>query len=88
MKAERGIKYTPRGQLGTVVIVDIKGNKTIPLMLGPDISSKRCKCAPSSPIGLFARFVRYFGPHDEWYCCVALDILNHHRPQLPTWFSA
>ncbi len=45
------------GCVGTVVIDIIKGNKTLSLMLGPDISPKRCKCRPSSPIGIFGRIV-------------------------------
>ncbi len=45
------------GCVGTAVIDIIKGNKTLSLMLGPDISPNTCKCRPSSPIGIFARIV-------------------------------
>jgi len=57
MKAVRDQGQHHVGGVGTVVIDIIKGNKTMPLMLGPDISPKRCQYAPFSPIGLFARFV-------------------------------
>ncbi len=66
VKEENGREFTKAvrdqgqhhvGGVGTVVIDIIKGNKTLSLMLGLDISPKRCKCRPSSPIGIFARIV-------------------------------
>ncbi len=57
MKAVRDQGQYHVGCVGMVVIDIIKGNKTLSLMLGPDISPKRCKCRPSSPIGIFARIV-------------------------------
>jgi hypothetical protein len=57
MKAGRDQGQHHVGCVGTVVIDIIKGNKTLSLMLGPDISPKTCKCRPSSPIGIFARIV-------------------------------
>ena len=57
MKAVRNQGQHHVGGVGTVVIDIIKGNKTLSLMLGPDISPKRCKCRPSSPIGIFGRIV-------------------------------
>ncbi len=67
-----------------VVIEDTLDFKVILLMLGVKISPHRCKCGPSNPIGILARFVGDFGPSHLCYCCVALDILNHHRPRVPT----
>ncbi len=55
MKAVRDQVQHHVDGVGTVVIDIFKGNKTLPLMLGPDISPKRCKCRPSSPIGIFGR---------------------------------
>ncbi len=55
MKAVRDQGQHHVGGVGMVVIDIIKGNKTLSLMLGPDISTKRCKCRPSSPIGIFGR---------------------------------
>ncbi len=57
MKAVRDQGQHHVGGVGTVVIDIIKGNKTLSLMLGPDISPKRCKCRPSSPMGIFGRIV-------------------------------
>ena len=57
MKAVRNQGQHHVGGVGTVVIDIIKGIKTLSLMLGPDISPKRCKCLPSSPIGIFGRIV-------------------------------
>jgi hypothetical protein len=57
MKAVRDQGQHRMGCVGTVVIDIIKSNQTLSLMLGPDISPKRCKCRPSSPIGIFGRIV-------------------------------